>query len=248
VRDGKKREVRSQSKPTLTHKEEMLMFRLKHSVKLMGVVMMSGLLVWLSAGYPVVSQVSPMPRRGDIVRGLQNLSQTLTASEGDIWDIENAAFYSDPGVFSLAFIPLHPSSRSMQLIFQLIEGEDVGPVPFGVLYLEGDWPDPDLPLKAGTYILKLRSDRTIIAVAEDGEFQICSGYWESKPAPVFLTPVPPITQFSFTYQPEQAPIPGIPGPVLERLNLITALLIISTIATVVGAVAAVIGAICSCKK
>jgi len=209
------------------------MFRLKHSVKLMGVVMMSGLLVWLSAGYPVVSQVSPMPRRGDIVRGLQNLSQTLTASEGDIWDIENAAFYS---------------SRSMQLIFQLIEGEDVGPVPFGVLYLEGDWPDPDLPLKAGTYILKLRSDRTIIAVAEDGEFQICSGYWESKPAPVFLTPVPPITQFSFTYQPEQAPISGIPGPVLERLNLITALLIISTIATVVGAVAAVIGAICSCKK
>lgn len=204
---------------------------------------MSALLLWVTSGVPVVSQVSPLPRRGDIVKGLQNLARTLTASEGDIWDIENAAFYSDPGVFSLAYVPLHPSSRSLQIIPKLVEGEDVGAVPFGVLYLEGNWPDPDLPLKAGSYTLKLKGDRSIVAVAEDEEIQICAGYWEGPlPAPVFPTPAPPITQFSFSYQLES----GTGGtPVLESLNFFTAVL---AIAAVVAAGATIYIAICTCKK
>lgn len=208
---------------------------------------MSALLLWATSGIQVVSQVSPLPKRGDIVRGLQNLAQTLTASEGDVWDIENAAFYSDPGVLSAAFIPLHPSSRSMQLVLQLIEGEDVGPVSFGVLYLEGDWPDPDLPLKAGVYTIKLKGDRTIVAVAQDGETEICSGYWEAKPLPVFHTPVPPIIHFSASYQPETGIyIPG--APKLESLNLVTFALIVGAIAALITAGATVAIAICSCRK
>jgi hypothetical protein len=93
----------------------------------------------------------------------------LTASEGDILDVENAVFYSDPGVFSMAYIPLHPSSRSLQHIPKLVEGEDVGPVPFGALYLEGDWPDPDFALKAGFYTIKVKPDLSVVAVAEKAQ-------------------------------------------------------------------------------
>ncbi len=222
--------------------------RISQTTKIFGVIMMSALLLWVTSVVPVVSQVSSpqIPRRGDIVKGLQGLAQTLTASEGDIWDIENAAFYSDPGVLSAAFIPLHPSSRSMQLIFQLIEGEDVGPVPFGVLYLEGDWPDPDLPLKAGIYTLKLRADRSIVAVAENEEIQICSGYWEAKPAPVFHTPVPPIIEFSAGYRPEQASMPG--APELDSLNIVTFFLGVAAVAALLTAAATIAIAVCTCRK
>jgi hypothetical protein len=222
----------------------MQMFKLSHATQWIGVVTMSALLLWATAGVQVVSQQAQMPTRSQIVQGLGAKLATLTASEGDILDVENTAFYSDPGVLSAAFIPLHPSSRSIQLVFKLIEGEEVGPVPFGILYLEGDWPDPDLPLKAGIYTLKLRSDRSIVAVAENEEIQIYSGYWEAKPAPVFQTPVPPIIQFSFIYQPEQASIPGI--TTLDSLNLVSAAILISL--AIFGGAVFVAAAICACRK
>ena len=109
---------------------------------------MAAAVLWLAAGYPVVSQqVPPPPSRDQIVQGLEQvLAVTLTASEGDILDVEHAIFYSDPELLSVALIPLHPSSRSLELMPQLIQGE-VKEVPFGVLYLEADWPSlPPLPV------------------------------------------------------------------------------------------------------
>ncbi len=194
--------------------------RISQLAKIFSVITMSALLLWATSGMSVVSQQVQMPTRNQIVQGLRAKVAALTAAEGDIFDIENTAFYSDPGVFSLAFIPLHPSSRSLQLIPKLVE-EDIGAVTFGVLYLEGDWPDTDLPLKAGIYTLKLKSDHSVVAVAEDEEFQICAGSWRLLPAPVFSTPVPPITEFSFSYQPEPSTSTGT--PMLESLNILTAL-------------------------
>ncbi len=216
------------------------MFRLSCMTKWIGAVTMSALLLWATSGIQVVSQQAQMPTRNQIVQGLSARLATLTASEGDILDVENAAFYSDPGVFSMAYIPLHPSSRSWQLFPQLVEG-DIEAISLGVLYLEGDWPDPDLPLKAGIYTLKLRADRTIVAVTEDQETEIFCGCWQPVPAPVFRTAVPPVTQFSFSYQPQQAAI-ALPGiPTLDSLNLLTAAAVLTAIGTLVIAAVMVIG-------
>jgi hypothetical protein len=205
----------------------MPMFRLSQMTKWIGVVTMSALLLWATSGIQVVSQQIQMPTRSQIVQGLGARVATLTASEGDILDVENAVFYSDPGVFALAYVPLHPSSRSLQLFPQLIEG-DIEEISFGVLYLEGDWPDPDLLLRAGVYTLKLKGDRSILAVAEDGETEIFCGCWQPIPAPVFQTPVPPVTQFSFSYQPQQQAL-GI--PMLDSINLLTAAAVLTAVAT-----------------
>jgi len=221
------------------------MFRLSQMTKWIGVVTMSALLLWATSGIQVVSQQIQMPTRSQIVQGLGARVATLTASEGDILDIENAVFYSDPGVFALAYIPLHPSSRSLQLLPQLVEG-DIEEISFGVLYLEGDWPDPDLPLRAGVYTLKLKSDRSVIAVAEGGETDICSGYWDLRIDPV-LPPVPfTITQFSFSYMPEQ--VSSLGATKLDVINLLTAIAVIGAIAALLGAGATIAIAICTCKK
>ena len=104
--------------------------------KAFAVGFMAAAVLWLTSGYPVVSQQVPQPpSRDQIVQGLEQvLAVTLTASEGDILDVEHAIFYSDPELPSVALIPLHPSSRSLGLM------------PLEVLYLEADWPSlPPLP-------------------------------------------------------------------------------------------------------
>lgn len=161
------------------------MLRLKHHVKLMGVVMMSGLLVWLSAGYPVVSQVSPLPRRGDIAKGLQNIMQTLTAAQGDILDVEKAVFLSHPRV-TWAYIPLHPTSRSLdRLMSLLIDKEPVGPVDIGALYLEEGF--PGLPeLGAGLYRLQISNEKLIALDSAGNDITIGTAKCHCV-----VTPLPP---------------------------------------------------------
>jgi hypothetical protein len=125
---------------------------------------MTALLLWLTAGYPVISQQVQLPTRSDIVQGLERqLAVTLVAAEGDIFDVENAAFISHPRL-TTAYIPLHPMSRSWDLLMSLlVDKEQVGPVSIGSLYLENDF--PGLPeLKAGLYTLKITNDLKLIAV------------------------------------------------------------------------------------
>jgi len=75
---------------------------------------MVGLVVVLAMmlAVPGVTQQVQMPTRNQIVQGLgQLLSATLTASEGDILDVEDANFFSG-SVVTWGYIPLHASSRS----------------------------------------------------------------------------------------------------------------------------------------
>ncbi len=199
------------------------LYRLSQAAKIGGAVLMSALLLWATSGVQVVSQQAQLPTRNQIVQGLEARLATLTASEGDILDVESAAFYSDPGVLAMALIPNHVSSRSWQLVLRLIQGEEVGAVPIGALYLEGDWPDPDFPLKAGLYTIKLKSDFSVVAVAEGKEVEIPCGCWTYGPPPTFRGDQPPplITSFSVGYQPEAT------AAILDSLNLLTFLTIVS---------------------
>lgn len=123
-------------------------------------------------------QTQPLPTRNQIVQGLSQLvSATLTASEGDILDIDNVVFYTDEDT-TLAYIPLHPSSKSLQLLQDLVQGEKVGSVTVGALYLSDDWEF----FKAGVYTLKVK-DKFInddeklgyefIAVDQEGNEILC---------------------------------------------------------------------------
>lgn len=149
--------------------------------KAFAVGFMAVAVLWLTSGYPVISQQVQMPTRGQIVKGLDQvlsgLSVTITASTGDILDVDNAVFYSDPDILSLALIPLHPASPSLEKIAELVEGKDPDlVVPFAALYLEGEW--PGLPeLAPGTYILKLKADRSIVAVKEGKSTEVLCGCW-----------------------------------------------------------------------
>jgi hypothetical protein len=206
------------------------MFRLKQGVRLLGVAGMTALLLWLTAGYPVVSRQVQLPTRSDIVQGLeQQLAVTLVAAEGDIFDVENAIFYSDPDLLSVAFIPLHPSSRSLELMPQLVRGE-VETVPFGSLYLEGDW--PGLPqLIAGFYNLKLKANGLITAVpSEDPEDEIVCGCW--KPGPI-KAPRPDriISSFSVDYSPQAAATVDSISSISAAFPWLLALAIVADVAT-----------------
>jgi len=78
---------------------------------------------------------------------------------------------------TFAYIPLHPSSRSSQLLHDwLFRDEPFGDYLYvGAFYVESDFPGcPGFdPLKAGIYHLKLRSDLKVVAVDSEGnEFVI----------------------------------------------------------------------------
>jgi hypothetical protein len=133
---------------------------------------------------PGATQQFQIPNRGQIVQGIsQLLATTLTASEGDILDVENTIFGSssslkpNPDNITFAYIPLHPSSRSRQLLYDwLFKDEPFGDYLYiGAFYVESDFPGcPGFdPLKAGIYHLKLRSDLKVVAVDSEGnEFVI----------------------------------------------------------------------------
>lgn len=147
------------------------LYRLSHTVKLISVVMISALLLWMPV-IPVASQLQPPspwtpPFRPIIKGGLNALAGALTASEGDILDVENFLLSSHPGL-TAAYIPLHPVSRSWERLLQLlVDKKPVGPVNIGALYLENDFPGrPEL--KAGLYTLQIDNDLNWVAVDAGG--------------------------------------------------------------------------------
>lgn len=136
---------------------------------------------------PGVTQQIELPTRAQIVKGLSQLIATLTASEGDILDVENATFSSHP-LMTVAYIPLHPSSRSVQLLHEWVYRDE----PFGdylnmgAFYVESDLPGcPGFDrLMKGIYHLKLRNDLKVVAFDTEGnEFVI--GYAEKRPRESF---------------------------------------------------------------
>ncbi len=144
---------------------------------------------------PGVTQQIELPTRAQIVKGLSHLIATLTASEGDILDVENATFASSPSFkltptgITFAYIPLHPSSRSVQLLHDwLFRDEPFGDyLDLGAFYVEENFPGcPGFdPLPAGIYQLKLRNDMKVVAHDSEGnEFVI--GYAEKGLKEPFL--------------------------------------------------------------
>jgi len=138
----------------------------------------------LGLAMPGATQQAPMPTREQIVQGLNQLvSATLTASEGDILDLDNLVFYSHPE-FTAGYIPLHGSSRSVQLLYKWLTEEE----PFGdSLNLGSFYTEKFLPcqqgydsLKAGVYNLRVNKDLKLIAVDPEGnEYTI--GYMKRIP-------------------------------------------------------------------
>lgn len=152
----------------------------RRSARAVAVLGLSVSLLWLTSGSVVQGQPG-FPGRDEIVSRLQAaIGVHLVAGEGDVPDFERAAFYSDPVVRSVAFIPYHPASPSMAELAGLIEGGDTA-VAVGVLTLETAW--PGLPqFEAGTYTLKLGSNRSLIAVDSHGE-EITIGSWQPTSVP-----------------------------------------------------------------
>jgi|GEM_PF-4090861 len=140
--------------------------------------------MWLTSGFPVASQQpSQPPTREQILQGLeQALAVTLVASEGDIFDMDTAVFVTLPQL-SLAYIPLHPSSRSAQLWNAWLEmGEPFGDaITIGALYLGNDllgYPNSD-SLQAGTYQLKVTKSLEVIATDSMGN-EYLIGYYRPR--------------------------------------------------------------------
>lgn len=98
-------------------------------------------------------------------------------------NFENVGFVSHPQI-TAAYIPLHPSSRSAQLLEAWLKrGEPFGDyLNIGALYLENDvlsCPPGYAPLKAGIYHLKVRQDLKLIAVDSTGN-EFIVGYIARK--------------------------------------------------------------------
>ncbi|MEM4382219.1 MAG: hypothetical protein QXX19_08330 [Candidatus Caldarchaeum sp.] len=142
---------------------------------------------------PGATQQIELPTRAQIVKGLSQLVAMLTASEGDILDVENAMFSSAPSLTSrtkpnplgvtFAYIPLHPSSRSSQLLHDwLFKDEPFGDyLNLGALYVENDFPGcPGFDrLARGIYTLKLRQDLKVVAFDSEGN-ELIIGYAEKR--------------------------------------------------------------------
>lgn len=139
---------------------------------------------------PGATQQIELPTRAQIVKGLSQLVAMLTASEGDILDVENAWFSSTPSLkqpnppdITFAYIPLHPSSRSSQLLHDwLFTDEPFGDyLNLGALYVENDFPGcPGFDrLARGIYTLKLRQDLKVVAFNSEGN-ELIIGYAEKR--------------------------------------------------------------------
>ncbi len=131
------------------------MFRLRRTVKLLGIMTMSALLLWLQI-MPVISQqAGPGPVRGQMLQHLGNALAQLTASGGNILDIDEAAFASLADL-TVAYIPLAKDAPAWQSLFELVwKRKPVGPVPIGMLYTDGLLDAGDFKLKPGYYHLKV---------------------------------------------------------------------------------------------
>jgi hypothetical protein len=110
---------------------------------------------------PGATQQFQIPNRGQIVQGIsQLLATTLTASEGDILYVENTIFGSssslkpNPDNITFAYIPLHPSSRSRQLLYDWLFKDE----PFGdYLYIGAFYVESDFPGSQASILLRLES-------------------------------------------------------------------------------------------
>lgn len=112
--------------------------------------------------------------RANVVNAISNaIAATLTAAEGDVFDTDNAKFYSDPRV-AFAFIPLHPSSRSYQALeqnlYRLRTDENLN-ITVGAFYVPEDVPGF---VKAGTYIMKLVNRSKAVLMNQEGK-EVFSG-------------------------------------------------------------------------
>ncbi len=147
------------------------MFTKKFKLFATAIGLMAVLLVGLAM--PGVTQQNPLSR-ANVVNAISNaVAATLTAAEGDIFDTDNAKFYSDTRV-AFAYVPLHPSSRSLQLLEQSLEdlfaGRPVN-VVLSALYLPDSVPGF---LKAGTYKMKL-IDKTKVVLVDQEDREVFSG-------------------------------------------------------------------------
>jgi hypothetical protein len=174
---------------------EMFNKKFKLIATMVGLV---GVLAMMLAVPGATQQPQPVPTRNQIVQGLSQMAATLTASEGDILDVENTMFSSAPSLkkpnppdITFAYIPLHPSSRSIQLLRNwLYMNEPFGDyLNLGALYVEDDFP---CGLAAGIYQLKLREDLKIVALDLEGN-ELVIGYAyrkESLPSTTLETASP----------------------------------------------------------
>lgn len=141
----------------------------------LGVLIMSGLLLWLTGGYPVVmSQPAPgLPTRSDILRALGQQFSTITAGETPLLLVERAAFLSDSSG-TLAVIPRE--NREFKEKFASLIAGDIDSAVFGGLYVNDqitilDVSNSTTTLKPGPYLLKLVSGQKLVAqlINIDGE-------------------------------------------------------------------------------
>ena len=127
----------------------------------------------LGLAMPGATQQNPLAR-ANVVNAISNaVAATLTAAEGDVFDTDNAKFYSDNRV-AFAYIPLHPASRSLKLLEERLEDLFAGRVlnvELSALYLPDDVPGF---LKAGTYKMKLVDRTRVVLVDQEGQ-EVFSG-------------------------------------------------------------------------
>jgi hypothetical protein len=132
---------------------------------------------------PGATQQNPLSR-ASVVNAISNaVAATLTAAEGDVFDTENAKFYSDTSV-AFVYIPLHPASRSYQLFDpqELLAGKVVN-MTMAALFL----PDNTPFLPAGMYTLKI-VDKTKYAIVDQAGKEVYSGLLLTEPT--YGKPVP----------------------------------------------------------
>jgi hypothetical protein len=126
---------------------------------------------------PGATQQNPLSR-ASVVNAISNVvAATLTAAEGDVFDMDNAKFYSDNRL-AFAYLPLHPASRSLKLLEERLEDLFAGRavnVEISALYLPEDVPGF---LKAGTYKMKLVDRTRVVLVDQEGQ-EVFSGKVES---------------------------------------------------------------------
>lgn len=137
------------------------MFNRKFKLMSQAIGLVAVLVVLLAL--PGVTQQSPLSRQA-VVQGINSALAALTAAEGDIWDTKCAQFYSDARV-TLAFIPLHPASRSLQMLLD----KDARNVTMESIYVPSDIPGF---LRAGTYLVKVEDPNVnpvkILVVDQEG--------------------------------------------------------------------------------
>jgi hypothetical protein len=136
---------------------------------------------------PGATQQNPLSR-ASVVNAISNVvAATLTAAEGDVFDTENAKFYSDTSV-AFVYIPLHPASRFYQLFDpqELLAGKTVN-MTIAALYIPDrvafppvcDLCDP-VVLGAGAYVLKVVNNTTYALLDKSGK-EVYSGKLRVEP-------------------------------------------------------------------